>query len=344
MTVAIPKPPSSDGKATRQDFVSDQELRWCPGCGDYAILAQMQRVMAELGLDRDQVVFISGIGCASRFPYYMNVYGFHTIHGRGPTIVTGLKAINPDLQVWLITGDGDALSIGGNHLMHCLRRNVNVKILLFNNRIYGLTKGQSSPTSPRGTKTKSTPDGSIDNPVEPIRFAVASRASFVARTIDTHTQHMSEILLRAAQHEGCAFIEVYQNCVVFNDKAFAHFTDRGVRPEKTLDLKHGEKLLFGRDRERGLIFNGSTFEVVEADHPDVLVHDESRYDSTIIYGLARLRYPDYPVPIGVFRDIHTGSYAHTFEELLGRQVTEARKQRKGDLQALIDGPNTWVVK
>ncbi len=344
MTVKTLRPPSSDGRPSRQEFVSDQEVRWCPGCGDYAILAQMQRIMAELGQDREKMLFISGIGCASRFPYYMNTYVFHTIHGRAPPIATGLKAVNPDLMVWLVTGDGDGLSIGGNHLLHCLRRNVDVKILLFNNRIYGLTKGQSSPTSPQGTRTKSTPDGSIDNPVEPIRFAVATRASFVARTIDTHTQHMSDILKRAARHRGCAFIEIYQNCVVFNDKAFSHFADRNVRPEKTLDLKHGEKLLFGRDKEKGLIFNGSTFEVVDADHPEILVHDESRYDSTLIYGLARLRYPDYPVPIGVFRQISTGSYAHTFHELLDQQVARAKAERKDDLQALLDGPNTWMVE
>jgi 2-oxoglutarate/2-oxoacid ferredoxin oxidoreductase subunit beta len=337
-------PDSPAPRLTREDFISGQQVRWCPGCGDYAILAQFQRLLPELGLPREKIAFVSGIGCSSRLPYYMNTYGFHTIHGRAPNIATGLKAVRPDMQVWVITGDGDALSIGANHLLHALRRNVDIKIVLVNNRIYGLTKGQTSPTSPRGTRTKSTPMGSIDFPIEPVRIAVAARATFAARTFDVHTAHLREVLRRAAVHKGSVFIEIYQNCNVFNDKAFAHFTDPAVRAERIIELAHGEKMIFGKNREKGLRFNGHTFEVVAADHPDVLVHDERQIDSTIAYGLARLRYPDYPIPVGVFRDVDVTSYMETFEVAMERVVAEAKRAGPPDMERLLRGAATWVVR
>jgi 2-oxoglutarate ferredoxin oxidoreductase subunit beta len=335
--------PATESKPDRKDYVSDQEVRWCPGCGDYAILAQMQRLLPEIGVPRENVVFVSGIGCSARFPYYMNTYGFHTIHGRAPAIATGLKAINPELSVWVVTGDGDGLSIGGNHLLHCLRRNVDVKILLFNNRIYGLTKGQTSPTSPFGSRTKTSPDGSIESPVEPLRFALAAGAGFLARTIDNHVRHLTGVLRRAAAHRGTAFIEIYQNCVVFNDQAFGDFAGRAVRDDHTLDLVDRSPMVFGKEGDRGLRFDGRTFEVVPADHPDVLVHDENAADPTIAYGLSRLAPPDFPVPIGVFRDRTDGPFAETFEDRLSGQIRAAKERDRRDLAALLTGRNTWTV-
>ncbi|HEY7162625.1 MAG TPA: 2-oxoacid:ferredoxin oxidoreductase subunit beta, partial [Acidobacteriota bacterium] len=248
---------------TRKDFESDQEVRWCPGCGDYSILAQTQKVLPELNVPREKFVFVSGIGCSSRFPYYVNTYGFHSIHGRAPAIATGVKASRPDLFVWVVTGDGDGLSIGGNHLVHCMRRNVDLKIILFNNRIYGLTKGQYSPTSEFGKKTKSTPMGSIDYPVNPIHLAIAAEATFVARSFDIDTKHMQDTLVRAAKHKGTAFVEVFQNCNIFNDGAFKGFTDKDVRDDRVIYVQHGKPLVYGKNHDKGLRLNGTNLEVVQ---------------------------------------------------------------------------------
>src|SRR4051812_26516223 len=262
------------------DFASDQDVRWCPGCGDYAILAQMKKVMPALGIPREKIVFISGIGCSSRFPYYMNTYGIHSIHGRAPAVATGLKSSRPDLSVWVITGDGDGLSIGGNHLMHCIRRNLDVNIVLFNNRIYGLTKGQYSPTSPLGKVTKSTPMGTIDNPLYPLSIAIGCEGTFVARSIDTNIKHLSMVLRRAAEHRGTSFVEVYQNCNVFNDGAFDYATNRDTRGETTIELEHGKPLIFGKNRELGIRLQGTRVEVVRlgengVTEADLLVHNEA---------------------------------------------------------------------
>src|SRR5438105_493235 len=248
-----------------KDLSSDQEVRWCPGCGDYSILAQMKKALAGLGIAREKMVIISGIGCSSRFPYYMNTYGFHTIHGRAPTMATGLKAFRPDLSVWVVTGDGDGLSIGGNHLIHAIRRNVDVKILLFNNEIYGLTKGQYSPTSRQGTRTKSSPQGSIDNPLRPLSIAIGAEATFVARTVDVDINHLTETLRRAAAHKGTAFVEIYQNCKIFNDLVFEYATDKSIKADNILYLEHGKPLIFGKDRNKGIRLHGLDPEVVSMD-------------------------------------------------------------------------------
>ena len=268
-------------KATRKDFVSDQDVRWCPGCGDYSILANVQRVMPDLGVPRENVVFVSGIGCSSRFPYYMNTYGFHTIHGRAPAFATGIKASRPELSVWIVTGDGDGLSIGGNHLLHAIRRNIDTQILLFNNKIYGLTKGQYSPTSDVGTKTKSTPQGAIDHPVDPIAFALGCGATFIARTVDVDAKHMQKVLTRAHEHKGTAFVEILQNCPVFNDGIWDELQDRKTRAQSSLVLEHGEPLVYGAPGERkGIVFKDGIPSVIDlGDDEDpiargVVVHDE----------------------------------------------------------------------
>src|SRR5213593_3697709 len=306
----------------RKDFVSDQEVRWCPGCGDYSVLAQTQKLMPELGISREKIVFISGIGCSSRLPYYMNTYGFHGIHGRAPTIATGLKASRPDLQVWVITGDGDGLSIGGNHLLHILRRNVDVVIVLFNNRIYGLTKGQYSPTSEMGKRTKSSPMGTIDHPVNPLSVALGAEATFVARSLDIDVHHLLTTLERAAHHKGTSFVEVYQNCNVFNDGAFMEFADKTVRPDRTITLEHGKPLIFGKDRDKGIRLNGMAPEGVQlgdgVTEDDLLVHDEQRPDPTLAHILARMQHPEYPVPMGVLRAVERPTY----EDLMQQQITD----------------------
>ena len=290
-------------KLTRKDFVSDQDVRWCPGCGDYAILAQVQKVFPELGVPKEKVVFISGIGCSSRFPYYMNTYGFHSIHGRAPAIATGLKVSRPDLMVWVVTGDGDGLSIGGNHLMHALRRNVELKILLFNNRIYGLTKGQYSPTSELGKVTKSTPAGSADHPLNPLLLALGADATFVARTIDVEAKHQQDIIKRAAEHKGAAFVEILQNCNVYNDGAFASLTDKETKIDTQLVLEHGKPMIFGKNKDRGIRLKGLTPEVVTLGNgistSDLLVHDE--HDPVLGFLLSRMAPPAFPTPIGVIR-------------------------------------------
>jgi len=328
-------------KLTRKDFVSDQDVRWCPGCGDYSILAQMQKVMPELGLPRERFVFISGIGCSSRFPYYMNTYGFHSIHGRAPAFATGLKISRPDLSVWVATGDGDGLSIGGNHLIHSLRRNVGIKILLFNNRIYGLTKGQYSPTSEMGKVTKSTPMGSVDYPFNPIAVAIGADATFVARSVDIEAKHLQDILRRAYQHPGGAFIEILQNCNIFNDGAWEPLTDKGRKADTVLSLEHGKPLIFGKNRDKGIKLGGEGhLQVVSlgngTQESDILVHDES--NRALAYMLAHL---ENPTPIGVF---HTTTRP-TYEDAMGKQLEAARKRSGvGDVNALFNRGETWVVQ
>jgi len=338
---------ASTVKLSRKDFVSDQDVRWCPGCGDYSILANVQRVMPELTDKRENVVFVSGIGCSSRFPYYMNTFGFHTIHGRAPSFATGIKASRPELSVWVVTGDGDGLSIGGNHLLHTIRRNLDMQILLFNNRVYGLTKGQYSPTSLVGMKTKSTPQGSIDYPVDPIAFALGANASFVARTIDVDAPHMQEILRRAHEHKGTAFVEILQNCPVFNDGAWEELENRRTRSENTIVLEQGQPLLFGNNDERkGVKMVAGVPEVV-ALGPDedpveagVVVHDEFYETSAYACALATLTRPEFPVPVGVFREVEKPCY----EDMLQQQVDSAVEQNgKGDLHALLNSGDTWEV-
>jgi 2-oxoglutarate ferredoxin oxidoreductase subunit beta len=329
---------------SRKDFVSDQEVRWCPGCGDYAILAQMQRVLPEMGIPREKMVFVSGIGCSSRFPYYMNTYGLHTIHGRAPTVATGLKVANPDLHVWIVTGDGDGLSIGGNHLLHILRRNVNVNLLLFNNRIYGLTKGQYSPTSPTGKVTKSSPMGSVEQDINPISVAIASEATFVARTVDRQTKHMADILKRAAEHKGTSFVEIYQNCNIFNDGAWSWATEADIKDDNTIILEHGKPIIFGKDRDKGLRLNGIKPEVVTLGNgiteADLLVHDETLDDPAYAYLLSRLMHPQFPVPLGVFRCVQRPTYE---EQVLAQGKKAIATKGPGDLKTLYHSADTWIV-
>jgi len=328
-----------------KDFVSDQEVRWCPGGGDYSILAQTQKLMPELNIPRENIVFISGIGCSSRLPYYMNTYGFHSIHGRAPTIATGLKAARPELQVWVITGDGDGLSIGGNHLLHIMRRNLDTVIVLFNNRIYGLTKGQYSPTSEFGKRTKSSPFGTIDYPLEPLSVALGAEATFVARSLDIDQQHQIEVLERAAAHRGTAFVEIFQNCNVFNDGAHAEFGEKSVRPDRTLTLEHGKPMIFGKDRDKGVRLNGLTPEVVQlgngVSESNLLVHDEKARDPNLAFILSRMHWPEHPVPLGVLRAIERPTY----EVLMEDQVKDARERLgEGDFQALLLEGDTWTVE
>jgi len=331
-------------KLSPNDYASGQEVRWCPGCGDYAILAQMKKILSQLGLPREKLVLISGIGCSSRFPYYMNTYGIHSIHGRAPAVATGLKTTRPDLSVWVITGDGDGLSIGGNHLLHCMRRNLDVNVILFNNRIYGLTKGQYSPTSPLGKVTKSTPAGSIDNPLHILSVAIGCEATFVARTVDVNQQHLGMVLRRAAEHRGTSFVEVYQNCIVFNDGAFEYATDRQLRSEHTLELEHGKPLVFGKDREKGIRLRGLDPEIVTlgsgVTEQDLLVHDEKATQPSLAYLLSRMHYPEFPEPIGVFRAVDRPKY----DELLNQQIEEAIRARgPGNLDSLFHSGETWEV-
>jgi len=334
---------ASAAKLTRKDFVSDQDVRWCPGCGDYAILAQVQKVFPELGVPKENVVFISGIGCASRFPYYMNTYGFHSIHGRAPAIATGLKVSRPDLMVWVVTGDGDGLSIGGNHLMHALRRNVDLKILLFNNRIYGLTKGQYSPTSELGKVTKSTPVGSADHPLNPLLLALGVDATFVARTIDVEAKHQQDIIKRAAEHKGAAFVEILQNCNVYNDGAFASLTDKETKADTQLVLEHGKPMIFGKSKDRGIRLKGLAAEVVTLGNgigvSDLLVHDET--DPVLGFLLSRMIPPAFPTPIGVIRVTRKP----TFDALMNHQIQDAmEKSGAGDLEKLLHQGDVWTVK
>jgi len=337
--------PDEAVKLSRKDFQSDQEVRWCPGCGDYSILTAVQLLLPELDVKPENLVFVSGIGCAARFPYYMNVYGLHGIHGRAPAIATGIALARPDLDVWVITGDGDALSIGGNHLIHSMRRNVNFTMLLFNNQIYGLTKGQYSPTSEVGKVTKSTPFGSIDQPFNPVSLALGAEASFVARTHDMDRKHMTETFRRAHAHRGSSFVEVYQNCNVFNDGAFAAVTAKEARPNMLIDLKHGEPIRFGADGQHGVLLNarGETeiVDVADVGEDRLLLHDEHRDDPSLAFALSRLAdTPTVPTPVGVFRDVERPIY----EGEVQRQLVGAQEQRgPGDLEVLIGSGATWEV-
>jgi 2-oxoglutarate/2-oxoacid ferredoxin oxidoreductase subunit beta len=337
--------PTADEKLSTRDFKTDQEVRWCPGCGDYAILAAFQSFLPELEIPRENLVIISGIGCSSRLPYYVNSYGMHSIHGRAPAIATGLATSRPDLSVWVITGDGDALSIGGNHLIHALRRNVNIKILLFNNRIYGLTKGQYSPTSEQGKVTKSTPFGSLDTPFNPVSLALGAETSFVARTIDSDRRHLTGVLRAAADHRGAAFVEIYQNCPIFNDNAFAPVTEPGTREINVIRLEHGEPIRFGPDQSRGLRFTryGSleAVDVSGAEADTLLTHDAHAADPSYAFALSRLDSSDFEhTPIGLFRQAPRASY----DDLMSEQI-EAERERlgHGNLASLLAGGDTWQV-
>ena len=329
---------------TRKDFSSNQDVRWCPGCGDYSILSNVQKVMPELGVPRENIVFVSGIGCSSRFPYYMNTFGFHTIHGRAPALATGLKTARPDLEVWVVTGDGDALSIGGNHLIHTLRRNVGVKIVMFNNRIYGLTKGQYSPTSELGKRTKSTPFGSVDNPFNPLSLAIGSGATFVARSVDIFLKHLQETLRRAAAHDGAAYVEVYQNCNIFNDGAFRYMTEKDARDDHVVYLEHGKPLVFGKKGNKGIRLSGTRLEVIElVGHlgpENCLVWDEDEPNPAIAFMLAQMGPPDFPTPVGVFRAVEAPRY----HEGVSRQIEEQIETRgQGSLEDLIYSGELWTV-
>jgi 2-oxoglutarate ferredoxin oxidoreductase subunit beta len=327
---------------TRKDFVSDQTVRWCPGCGDYSILAQMQRVLPGTGVAKEKTVFISGIGCSSRFPYYMNTYGIHSIHGRAPALATGLAIANPELSVWVITGDGDGLSIGGNHLLHAIRRNVNLNIVLFNNRIYGLTKGQYSPTSRPGTVTKSSPMGSMEQPLNPIAVALAAEATYVARSIDSHPKHLATTLERAAEHRGTAFLEIYQNCVIFNPNEWTELSDRKNRDDSILYLEHGKHMIFGKDRDKGIRLNGFTPEVVSLDEVDldeILVHDATSKPLASILG--SMEFPDYPAAMGVIRDVRKPDYTG---ELMAQVETAQEQRGVGDLNQLYMAADLWTVE
>jgi 2-oxoglutarate/2-oxoacid ferredoxin oxidoreductase subunit beta len=339
--------PKAEGRQSMKDFKSDQEVRWCPGCGDYAVLAAVQGFMPGLGLARENIVFVSGIGCSSRFPYYMNTYGMHSIHGRAPAIATGLATSRRDLSVWVVTGDGDALSIGGNHLIHALRRNVNLKILLFNNRIYGLTKGQYSPTSEIGKITKSTPMGSLDAPFNPVSLAIGAEASFVARTIDSDRRHLTDVLRQAAEHPGTALVEIYQNCNIFNDGAFDALKDREQAQQALIRLEHGQPIRFGTDASRGVVRNHVTGDldivtVTPENEERIVVHDAHAASPTTAFALSRLADPDtlHQTPIGVFRSVDRPVY----DTQMAEQLDTAIEQRgKGDLSTLLAGGDTWTV-
>ena len=339
-------PTDSPTKFSRKDFQSDQEVRWCPGCGDYSILAQTQATMPSLGVAPHNVVFISGIGCAARFPYYMETYGFHSIHGRALAVASGAKITNPKLKIFVISGDGDGLSIGGNHFLHALRRNLDITYVLFNNQIYGLTKGQYSPTSEKGKKTKSSPFGSVEDPIHPLCLALAAESSFVARSIDTDTKHLAQVVERASRHKGTSFVEVYQNCIIFNDKTFAPLSDREQKAETCLYLEHGKPLLFGADRKKGIrvASGGLAPEIVTlgengVTEADILVHDENG-SPQYAEMLARMWAPEWPVPMGVI-------HAHerpTFEENLYAQIEDAKKRLgPGSLQKMLEEGDVWEV-
>ncbi len=330
---------------TKKDWTSDQEIRWCPGCGDYSILTAVQMLMPDLGATREDTVFISGIGCSSRFPYYMNTYGMHSIHGRAPAIATGLAVTRPDLHVWVITGDGDALSIGGNHLLHALRRNVNLTILLFNNQIYGLTKGQYSPTSEPGKVTKSTPFGSLDHPYNPVSLALGAEASFVARTHDMDRKHMMATFKRAYEHRGASLVEIYQNCNVFNDGAFDAILRKDARPNMLIPLVHGQPVRFGAEQQYGVVINDGTAVVVDVGNEGterLVVHDEHHADPSLAFVLSRLSHgPNAPTPIGVFRDVERVDYGGQLDAQL---VDAAARKGPGDLATLLSSGSTWTVE
>lgn len=315
-------------------WASDQEVRWCPGCGDYAILASVQKILPELGIKRENHVFISGIGCSSRFPYYLNTYGFHTIHGRAPTIATGLKLARPELSVWIITGDGDGLSIGAGHLLHLMRRNIDVTILLFNNKIYGLTKGQYSPTSEKGKKTKTTPQGSLERPFDPIQLALAAGCTFVARAIDVDP-NLQWILKAAASHQGTSFVEIYQNCNVFNDGAFTQISEKSVRAQRTVLLRPEQPLIFGQHQEKALSYNGQQFEVVGADEPNKIYFHRQPAELSLAIKLNELTYPEFPLPLGVFRAISCPTYEMDLQKNTSQEAC---------LMSALRSDKTWIIE
>ncbi len=331
-------------RLTLKDFATDQEVRWCPGCGDYAILKTIQKLMPELGVARENQVFVSGIGCSSRFPYYMNTYGFHTIHGRAPAIATGIKLANPNLDVWVVTGDGDGFSIGGNHMLHVLRRNIDLQVLLFNNEIYGLTKGQYSPTSKKGTRSPSSPTGSIDQPLSPCEVALAAGATFLARSIDTEAKHLGPCIRRSYEHKGAAFVEILQNCPIYNDGVFEKVKDKKTAPENRIEVEHGKPLIFGGERDRGIRLNARTLslEVVSLGkggihEDDLLVHDEG--NKVLAQLLSTLGGPEFPVAVGVLYSERKSGYV---EEVREQQETN-RSRERGNLKQLMLSGNTWRV-
>ncbi len=335
-------------KLTSKDYATDQDVKWCPGCGDYSILKQVQTVFAELEIERDETVFVSGIGCSSRFPYYMNTYGVHSIHGRGPAFAAGIKAINPELNLWLISGDGDSLSIGGNHFIHLLRRNIDLNVLLFNNQIYGLTKGQYSPTSEKGKVTKSTPYGSVDHPFNPAALALGADSTFFARSIDRDPKHMREVLLRAEQHKGTGLVEIYQNCNIFNDGAFFTFTDKATKSDNVLVVRQGEPLIFGKENEKGIVldgFNPKIVQVADVSADDLWIHDEK--DKTKAGILSRFFGDNandenaLPRPFGIFYSEDRSTYE---EEMLAQVDKHVEVKGEGDLDALLRGNNVWEIK
>jgi len=331
-----------DIKYKPTDFKSDQEVRWCPGCEDYAILKAFQTALAEIGIPKEKHAVISGIGCAARLPYYVTTYGFHTIHGRPIPIATGVKVANPDLSVWVITGDGDCISIGGNHLIHVMRRNVDINILLFDNKVYGLTKGQYSPTSDKGTINKSAPMGSIEEPAEPVALALASGATFVARTSASYVQHLSNLIIEAHRHKGTSFIHIYQNCYVYNDGVFDEFTEKSVRDDRNIILEHGKPMIFGKNSDKGLRLKNSRFEVVEynPNNPpeDIMIYDETNL--SLALSISKLYWPDYPTPMGVIRRVKQP----TFENQIYEQISKAKEKFQPDLNRLIYSSDVWEVK
>ena len=343
MSVDLPTLPAPTLQS--KDFASDQEVRWCPRCGDYSILAQMKKVLPTLGIPKEKFCFVSGIGCSSRFPYYVNTYGLHSIHGRAPAVATGVKLANPELQVWVITGDGDALSIGGNHFLHAIRRNIDMKIILFNNQIYGLTKGQYSPTSPVGKKSKSTPYGSIDHPLTPLSVAIGAEATFVARSVDVDIKHLTMVLERAAHHKGTAFVEVYQDCNVFNPGAFSYATEKETRSDSIVYLEHGKPLIYGKNRDKGIrVAEGNRVEIVQlggdVKEDDLLFHDENTPEPSLAFLLSRMRHPEFPEPMGIFRAVERSTY----DESVTKQVEAARaKLGEGDVEKLLNSGDTWFV-
>ena len=334
----------AEARLTKKDFQTDQEVRWCPGCGDYAILASAQQTFADLGLERHNMVIVSGIGCAARFPYYVNTYGFHTVHGRAPAVASGIKIANPELSVWIVAGDGDAFSIGGNHVIHLMRRNIDVNLLVFDNRIYGLTKGQYSPTSEFGKITKSTPYGSLDRPFNPASVALGAGATFVARSVDIHAPHVKKTLRDAHGHTGTSFVQIFQNCNIFNDGAFERIREKKLRDDNIIELKHGEPLIFGKNQDRGIRWAGpSQPEVVQLgdgiDEKDLVVHDE-RGSLGYLMTLSEMKPPDFPMPIGVLRRIE----APTVDAGIHRQIDEVTQLKgPGDLKKIIYSGNIWTV-
>lgn len=337
--------PHINPELTKKDFASDQMVRWCPGCGDYAILSALQNALPQLGRKKEDFVFISGIGCAARFPYYMSTYGFHTIHGRAPAFASGVKLTNPNLSVWQITGDGDALAIGGNHFIHVLRRNIDINILLFNNEIYGLTKGQSSPTSKFGLVTKSTPMGSIDNPFSPGVLALGAGGTFFARTIDTNPKLMTQIFVESSKHKGTSLIEILQNCVIFNDKTHGAITGKENKDDFQLHLQHGERMLFGKEKNKGIRLNGFKLEVVTigengVTEDDILIHDAYEQDTALHMMLIKLNPPHFPVALGIIRAVT----APTYDDLTRKQYESSKENAKiTDVESLLNSGNTWVV-